>query len=327
MHTYITLFIGFLYSFFTPTVASAHVGYVVSEADQLNHSGQDILFLMRPFANTTYVALMIGTVIIALFLFLLLKHHPFFVHLGKRLDHKAVEYEKYYPWILRLSTGIALIGAGPSHALISPIMSATGAMASLQILFGFMILAGFLIGPAALGACALYGAALMTNTYMLGNLDMFVSALVLLAFAHRAPGVDDILNIPFIPHFRLLQGISLSLLRVGIGIAMMFLAIYEKILNPHISELVVTQYHLTNFVPVAPEMWVLGAALVELFLGFALFIGFQVRLLSAIAFIVLSASFFFFSEAVYSHITLFAVLSILFVSGGKKLPAPIKAEH
>jgi uncharacterized membrane protein YphA (DoxX/SURF4 family) len=50
-----------------------------------------------------------------------------------------------------------------------------------------------------------------------------------------------------------------------------------------------------------------------------LFLGFKTRLISVIAFVVLSLSFFYFGEEVYSHVTLFSVLSVLFVTGGGKL--------
>jgi uncharacterized membrane protein YphA (DoxX/SURF4 family) len=62
-------------------------------------------------------------------------------------------------------------------------------------------------------------------------------------------------------------------------------------------------------------MWVLSAGLIELAVGLALLLGWHTRTAAAIAFIVLSASFFYFSESVYSHVTLFATLSIIFILG------------
>jgi uncharacterized membrane protein YphA (DoxX/SURF4 family) len=100
---------------------------------------------------------------------------------------------------------------------------------------------------------------------------------------------------------------------------MMFLAVYEKFLNPHLSEIVVYNYHLTSIIPVISEMWVLSAGIIEFLVGLFLFLGFKTRLTSAIAFIVFSLSFFYFGEEVYSHVTLFSVLSVLFVTGGVKL--------
>jgi uncharacterized membrane protein YphA (DoxX/SURF4 family) len=96
----------------------------------------------------------------------------------------------------------------------------------------------------------------------------------------------------------------------------MFLAVYEKILNPHISELIVNNFGLLDIVNVSPAMWVLGAGIIEFIIGFTLFIGWFTRASSAIAFVVLSLSFFYFGEEVSSHVTLFANLAVLFITRG-----------
>jgi uncharacterized membrane protein YphA (DoxX/SURF4 family) len=107
--------------------------------------------------------------------------------------------------------------------------------------------------------------------------------------------------------------------RVGLGFSMAYLAVLEKVLNPHWSEAVVQRYHLQSAVPVSAELWVLGAGLIELAVGLAILLGYRVRLFAAVAFGVLSVSFFFFNESVYSHVTLFATLSIIYILGsGKK---------
>ena len=106
------------------------------------------------------------------------------------------------------------------------------------------------------------------------------------------------------------------ILRFGVGFAMIFLAVYEKILNPHLSELVVTNFGLMNVVPVSPEMWVLSTGLIEFAVGLALILGLFTRISAGIAFIVLSLSFFYFGEDVASHITLFGTLSVLFITQG-----------
>jgi uncharacterized membrane protein YphA (DoxX/SURF4 family) len=64
---------------------------------------------------------------------------------------------------------------------------------------------------------------------------------------------------------------------------------------------------------------VLSAGAVECLVGILLVLGFKTRLISAIAFAILTLSFFFFGEDVYSHITLFGILSVLFVSGAGKM--------
>ena len=97
---------------------------------------------------------------------------------------------------------------------------------------------------------------------------------------------------------------------------MIYLALYEKILNPHLSADVVKLFELSSVIPVSPEMWILSTGLIEFFIGLMLLIGFETRLFSIIAFSVLSLTFFFFKEAVYPHVTLFGTLSILIITGG-----------
>jgi uncharacterized membrane protein YphA (DoxX/SURF4 family) len=63
-------------------------------------------------------------------------------------------------------------------------------------------------------------------------------------------------------------------------------------------------------------MWVFSAGIIEVLIGLALVAGFYTRLSSAIAFVVLSMSFFYFGEDVSSHITLFGILAVLFITRG-----------
>ena len=100
---------------------------------------------------------------------------------------------------------------------------------------------------------------------------------------------------------------------------MIYLALYEKIFNPNLSELIVRGFDLQSVVPVSVEMWILSAGLIEFAIGLLLIIGMFTRIVSAIAFIVLSLSFFYFGEDVASHITLFGILAVLFITEGGKV--------
>ena len=183
----------------------------------------------------------------------------------------------------------------------------------------FFILAGFLVGPVTLIAGILFLIGLLGNFYILGNLDFLGLVLVILALHDEKPGVDDLLGIPFLPAFEKLKKYAPLLARLSVGIAMLFLAFYEKLLNPHTAAQVVEQYGLTSVVPVSTAMWVLGAGVVESIIGLALLFGYRTRTVSAIAMFVLSLSFFYFGEDVYSHVTLFATLSIIFIYGNEKI--------
>jgi len=214
---------------------------------------------------------------------------------------------------LRLSLGIALIGASVAHVLISPVLQ-VGAFAGIELIVGFALLAGFLVVPSAIVALILYIIALSQSFYIVGNLELASALISLLILGSMRPGLDDLFGVPHIKTERFKKYVPL-LLRLGIGGALVFLSLYEKVLNPHVSDLVVDKYGLNNIIPVGAAMWVFAVGMIELVVGLFILIGFQTRLITAIAFVVLMTTFFFFKEEVYSHVTLFGVLSALFITG------------
>lgn len=311
-----------------PFFASAHVRYIAGASEVQRYSGLDFHLLFSPFANLAYVFLMVGIGLLFICLILYLPRIPFFARSFAHIEQKALREIPLIGWMLRLALGIGLIGAGVAHDLISPALSGFSSFSSIQILLGFLLLSGFLIVPAVLGSLLLYFIALQTDFYMLGSLEILGIGVALLMLDSRRPGVDDILNIPSLA-FTAAARYTPVILRWSIGVGMFFLAIYEKILNPDLAAYVVNATNLTHVVSVSPAMWVLGAGLVESLIGILLILGIRVRLVSVIAFFVLSLSFFYFKEDVASHITLFGVLSVLFVTGGKKIElqtsAPLSA--
>lgn len=313
------LLINFLIGFaaiFLPLVAFAHVGYVISDSEMQKQAGPDFLFLLKPLTQPRYLLLMFGAAVAVLALYLLSRRIPFVNDRVAFIRERTKSYTDLVSWMLRLSLGIALIGAGTAQAFISPVLSSFPQFSFVQILLGFLLLAGFLLSLSTWLATALFLLALSKNFYLLGNADFLAASVVLLVLANPKPGLDDLLGMPFWSPLKKLREFTPLILRIGIGGAMLFLAVYEKFLNPHLSAAVVENFHLTSVLPVSPEMWVLSAGLIEFIVGLALFVGFQTRLVAAIAFAVLSLSFFYFGEGVYSHITLFGVLSVLFVTGG-----------
>lgn len=306
-------------TFFAPIISNAHVGYVIEEGDRLNHTGNNLEFLLEPFSNPVNILIMVITVSVVGILFTVYeKYSPIRDYLS-RIEVNTNSYKDLFPWMLRLSLGIALLGAGTSHVFVSPILVASPFISLIETILGFLLLSGFLTGIATMFSIILYGFALSSDLYILGNLDFLGIAVSLLLFANSRPGIDDIFGIPFLPEFSRFKSWAPVVVRIGIGFAMLYLAVYEKLLNPELSSLVVEKFNMTAAIPVSPEMWVLSAGLIELLVGILLIIGWRPRLISAIAFLVLTASFFFFQEAVYSHITLFGSLSVIFSSGGKKL--------
>lgn len=302
------------------TNSYAHVGYVLTKPEFTSSAGTDFTYLFSPLGQPSNLALFIVTPILTLLLYLFLPKIPF---VSKKLTYittRTLSYHDLIPWMLRLTLGIALLGAGTSQSLISPLLPSTSPfLSSLEILTGFLLMAGFLTPIAALIAIPLFLYGYFQNSYLTGNLDFLAAALALLILADAKPGVDDLFGIDFPGLFAKFKAYLPLTLRLGIGTAMIYLAVYEKLLNPHASALVADKFGLVNVIPVSAAMWTLSAALIEALIGFLLLIGFRTRLSSAIATLVIALSFFYFKEDVTSHVTLFGVLSVLFVTGSGRV--------
>jgi uncharacterized membrane protein YphA (DoxX/SURF4 family) len=296
------------------TKASAHVGYVVGQKDFAEHLGRDDHYIFSPLSNKNDLLMIFATLLGVFVLYFLAwkinRIRNWIIAIRMRLD----TYTDYIPWILRLSLGIAFIGASVAHVLISPTLP-VAAFAGIELLIGFFLLSGFLVVPSAIIGFILYMVALSQKFYIVGNLEIATALIALLILGSSRPGIDDILGIPHL-HAEKFKKIVPFLLRIGIGGALVFLSLYEKVLNPHVSDLVVQKYHLASIIPVGAPMWVFAVGMIELAVGLFILIGFQTRLVTAVAFLVLMTTFFFFKEEVYSHVTLFGVLSALFITGG-----------
>jgi len=304
-----------LYTFLITPHASAHVRYLVEEGDVHKYTGLDFAFLLSAL-TTENIALMFWTIAGVIIVALLATQVKCFREKIQAVEERADTYGVFTPWMLRLALGIALIGSGTSETLISPALQGFPEFATVQIFLGFLVMAGFMVIPASITALGVYAFAVSIDWYLLGNIDFAMVALALIVLDNEKPGLDHLIGIPKISPLQAWQRFVPLILRAGIGIAMIFLALYEKLLNPRLSEVIVNDFALQSVIPVSAEMWVLSTGLIEFTIGLALLVGLYTRISSAVAFIVLSLSFFYFGEDVASHITLFGILSVLFITQG-----------
>jgi uncharacterized membrane protein YphA (DoxX/SURF4 family) len=304
-----------LFILMLPKITHAHVGYVLNDAEFTQNSGADFGFLIGAISSPVMWFYIICSLGLGAVMYLILRKSEFFNYKKNRILEKEKEYVKFFPGMIRLALGISLIGAGASDVFLNPAFEASLFVSSLEIGLGFLILVGFLIVPTVYCIILLFLFLLTQDLYVIGNLDFLALALAMLMYGNSRPGIDDLLEIPFASPFVKWRKYVPLVLRIGVGVAMIYLALYEKILNPHTAAMVVEDFNLNSFIPVGVDAWVLGAGVIEFVIGLCMILGYRVRLVSMIAFMVLTASFFYFGEDVYSHITLFAVLSILFVTG------------
>jgi uncharacterized membrane protein YphA (DoxX/SURF4 family) len=319
----------FFFLLFCVPGVSAHVGYVAPEEEHGALFGQDFAYLLSVIRQEeTYIAGGILLVLAGIFYYLLTRV-ALIKRIERNIEDRVRSYDLFISWIIRLALGITFIGAGVSNTFVSPVVLATGGEAFFEVLIGFLFLAGFFLTPAALSAIILFFIAYSQESYLAGNLDILALLLSFVILANGKPGIDDLVGIPQATFVKRFKKYVPLILRIGLGGAMIYLAVYEKLLNPHWAEQVVFDYNLTSFLSVTPALWVLGAGVIEFLVGLLLFFGFKTRLVGVIALSVLSVSFFFFGEEVYSHVTLFSSAAILFItdSGDISIDHFLKRKH
>lgn len=302
-----------------PFITEAHVRYIANDEEVSLYSGYDWNSFFSPLNDSFNLFLILIHIVAVLVLYLLIPRLRRICKWCLNMEHRLEEYKAYIPGLIRITVAISLIGAGTGMYFISPVLEANDALASLQILIGFMIFLGILIEPLTLITIFLFILALSEDLYLAGSFDLLALLFVMLTLDARKPGLDDIIGIKDYINFNFLKDYAGFILRFGIGFSMIVLALYEKILNPHLAEFVVRVTDLTNVVPVSEAMWVFGAGTIELIIGVLLLIGFKTRIVSTVAFVVLSLSFFYFGEDVTSHITLFGILGAILILGPGKL--------
>lgn len=244
-----------------------------------------------------------------------------------RFIARAEEYREYVPWIVRLSVGLVLIGSGIARVLFMPTVEAPPWAALFLTAIGFLLLLGFAVRPAALAGLAAYVVVLIGNPEMLMMLDVAGALGVAALLGPGRPSLDDLLRAAFprglgakVATANIASGrdddLVPLLLRLGLGGAFAASGIADKLLIHDQALAAVERYRLTAVVPVAPELWVIGAVLIETALGLAIIAGVLTRLSAVIGFAVLTLALFALpDDPVIAHVGLFGLSSLLVITG------------
>jgi uncharacterized membrane protein YphA (DoxX/SURF4 family) len=220
-----------------------------------------------------------------------------------------------------------LIGSGLSRVRFLPTLEAGGLVALLLTACGFLLLLGLAVRPAALLALGAYLITIVGNPELVMMLDVAGALAVAALLGPGRPSLDDLLRATFPrgPGARaatenLAAGRSDDLVpllvRLGLGGAFAASGIVDKLLIYDQALAAVERYALTDLVPVAPELWVVGAVLVETALGLAIMLGVMTRFSAAVGFGVLTLALFALpDDPVIAHVGLFGLCSVLVVTG------------
>jgi uncharacterized membrane protein YphA (DoxX/SURF4 family) len=315
--------------------ASAHVRYVTPGAD-----AQDaVAFLLSTLSNPVNVALLAaGGVGLVGGLAVYLRVRPFRRDVTV-LRRSLANYRDTLPWLLRLAIGLPLVGAGFAGYFFSPLFEpAFPTVARLfGITVGFLLLFGLATRLTAAVGLAGYLLGLTANVDLLLAVEYVPGFLAIILVGGGRPSADGVIArlaaddrtlysridpfyrrvaVPFAERMADYERLAPVVLRLGLGFSFAYLGVTQKLANPGDSLAVVAKYDLTSVVPVAPELWVVGAGLTEFAVGVALFVGLFTRFFSGVAFFLLTTTLFGLpDDPVLAHISVFGLVSALLVTG------------
>jgi len=301
----------------------AHVDYVTDPA----RSTDPIRFVIDALGSPGAVPLLLAGALAVLALAMAwARWRPLEAARGRFIE-RAEGYREYLPWIVRLSVGLVLIGSGVSRVLFMPTLPAPGWAALLLTACGFLLLIGLAVRPAALAALAAYAIALIGNPELVMMFDVAGALGVAILLGPGRPSLDDLLRAAFPQgpgaraatenlgsgHY---DDVVPLLVRIGLGGAFVASGIVDKLLIHDQALAAVEKYGLATVVPVAPELWVLGAGLIETALGLAILAGVLTRFSATVGFAVLTLALFAIpDDPVIAHVGLFGLSSLLVITG------------
>lgn len=305
------------------TLPIAHVDYVTDP----EASADPIGFLLDALGAPGTVPLLLVGALVTLGLVLVWARWRPLERPRVRFIERAEGYREYLPWIVRLSVGLVLIGSGVSRVLFLPTVETAGLPALGLTATGFLLLLGLAVRPAALVALGLYVVVLAGNQELVMMLDVPGALGVAALLGPGRPSLDDLLRAAFPrgPGARAAtddlgrgryDDVVPLLVRLGLGGAFAASGIADKLLIYDQALAAVGKYDLTSVIPVSPQLWVLGAILIETALGLAIIAGVLTRLSATIGFAVLTLALFALpDDPVIAHVGLFGLSSILVITG------------
>jgi uncharacterized membrane protein YphA (DoxX/SURF4 family) len=315
--------------------ASGHVRYVTDESgEQLSAVEFFLTVVTDPFNGALLAG---GALAAAVAAAVYVRYRPL------QRDVRTVqttlrEYTDLVPWLLRLSVGLPLVGAGFGGYFFSPQVPAQ--LRIFQVAVGFLLLFGLATRFVALVGLTSYLLGLAYDPDMLLASEYVGGFLAILLLGGSRPSADQLLQQVAVveetrytgtgPAQRFLGWLddhvdpydtyAPTVLRAGLGVSFVILGVGEKLLNPGRALLVVEKYNLTGVIPIDPGMWVVGVGLFEVALGLALLVGLLTRGVAAVAFTMFTVTLFALpDDPVLAHITLFGMVSALLITGSGPL--------
>lgn len=325
--------------------AAAHVEYTAENPEHAD----PVAFFVNVVSDPFNAALLLGgalVVVLAAAVYL----HVLPLRRDVAVFREAVaEYDDLLPWLLRLSFGLPLVGAGFAGYFVSPAVtpSGTGLVAIsrlFQIALGFALLFGLATRVAAFVGLLVYLGVALVEPQILLAMEYVPGFLAIALLGSGRPSADRVLETvasaegtvygKLDPIHRITGSFRRrvapyheyvpTVIRVGLGVNFVYLGLVEKLLSPGTAVSVVDKYDLTAVVPVDAGLWVVGAGVTEIALGIALVLGAFTRASSLVALLMFTLTLFALpDDPVLAHVSLFGLASALIVTG----PGPFSLDR
>ena len=243
-------------------------------------------------------------------------------------------YRPYLPWMVRLSLGLPLVGAGFAGYFISPAVPISARV--LQVGLGFLLLFGLATRLTAAGGLLAYLVVLPFRPPLFLAFEYVGGFAAIVLLGAGQPSADGLLRRLAVTDGTIVRRLDLQryrpdallnsvgvtdalvgpVVRATLGVNFLYLGLTQKLLNGGQALAVVSKYDLTSVVPVSPELWVVGAGLAEIAVGSLLIAGVVTRGVAAVAFVLFTLTLFGLpDDPVLAHVSLFGLTSVLMVTG------------
>jgi len=307
--------------------AYAHVSYVLAQ-DEMNK-----IMLHYPNIEVQALGMLISFVSMGVLVLTTLhfKDRSFIIN---TIDVVSKKFSEHVPVILRIASGIFLIFSGifgevgilsaDQHFIDPDVMIILN---YVQIGIGVILLVGFATRVAAFGLLSLFLSTFFA--YGMHGIDQFMLlgiSLVMFFEGCTKYAIDEYVatkstKLKKIGEIMLeAKPWSMLVLRVTLGITLIWLGLTEKILAPELFITVIENYQLPYIMNI--ELFVFAAGMLEILIGVFYLLGIFNRAVSMLFFGILIMTTLTFGENIIAHVFLFAVTLCLIIRGG----GPFRAE-
>ncbi len=317
----IFLFLSGIYS-----LADAHEIYVLSKqkfSQGLHAPAIDTLQALGKPANLQFTVMLILIVLVVLSILFFFRY----TKLGQKVNKQLQQLSQIGLLAIRLALGVAFLYAASSNTIFGPELSLNSLpfhqiLPYAEYLIGILLVCGLFTEIAATLAFILYFFAVFAyGTYLLTYINYLGEIATLILFGSRFLSFDTLI-FGKLKRFPKLRAYENTIIRVCYGGALLYAAIYIKVIHAQIPLDVIYQYHLNQIhwlFPNDPILIVLGAAIVEIVIAVFIIVGFSTRFTNLILMFYLTLSILFFKETVWPHYMLYGISFSLFFNGGGKL--------